>query len=342
MKFISKRTIITAILTLILLVLSPVFFDAIHVEAAKATTSTSTKKKAAKTKTSTYEMNDTERAYYAELCRNVFHDEVTATAIELNFIQKINQIKASADGSYIVDFKAITGDSSNPMLIFDLYVNNPDIMTLHHGFEVDAYTLGVEVFENELEHYGYNDCMVYQDAQNKGLYHGLMRGAPAWLCGDEEAVIYFNQLKIGYTTLPIDIEYRIKPVSEKYLPTTYKYLARTIPFEGIKFTLDSVECGLYGSDASFSFDFLGQPWANGATDFEQVRSIAEATWENLKACSYFLVDGNPVSIDSSVHEWAYSDSVDKQCHVYMSFYGINFPYAKSVSFVCGGKTIKLK
>lgn len=346
MKRNFKKLIITALLSLLLIFGCSQLMGTTHVEAKGKTNTTATKqkkdKKVKSNKPAAYELTAEERAYYSALIRNIYQDEVTATIVDLGFIQKVNQIKASADGNFVVDFKAITGDTDNPMLIFDLYVTDQNIIAMHPQLEANVYTLGVNVFQNELEHYGYCDAICHQDPVNTNIYHGVMRGAPAWLCSDEEAVVYFKQIRVGYSVLPVETEFRVKPVSAKYLPAPSQYVDRTFSYEGITLNLSYVEFSLYGTRVSFNFDFLGQPWANGATDFEQVRSVFEDRWNRLKASSYFLVDGVPVMINQNLHEYAYSDDDTKKCYTHMNFYGINFPYAKEVKLVCGDQIIKIK
>ncbi|MBQ8548356.1 MAG: hypothetical protein IJ427_07620, partial [Lachnospiraceae bacterium] len=63
-----------------------------------------------------------EQKELAEHLRIAHEDEVSARLVEQGYYYEVN--KSSTDGIFQFDFKAVTGDLREPMLVFDVYVND--------------------------------------------------------------------------------------------------------------------------------------------------------------------------------------------------------------------------
>lgn len=132
---------------------------------------------------------------FAELFRKEFQDEVTADIVEEGYWHEINQ--TAQDGDFQTTLVAITGDRLHPMLLLDIYVQDETIVQNNAILGVCAYTLGPEVYENDLDHYGTCDTLAYQDENDPHLYHASLHCASAWVCYGEEFVVDVCEITLG-------------------------------------------------------------------------------------------------------------------------------------------------
>ena len=80
---------------------------------------------------------------FAKHLRIAHDDQVSADMVEQGYYYAVN--KSYTDGRFQIDFKGVTGDMVNPMLVFDVYVNDEELAAEYDEIVLYAYILG----ENE-------------------------------------------------------------------------------------------------------------------------------------------------------------------------------------------------
>ena len=113
--------------------------------------------------------------------------EEPRTEIDMSSMYPIGE--SFTDGIYRAELLGVGGDHSEPLVFIDLYIDDPEIVDCNDTVMLGVYTLGVEQYENELDHYGWSDAVAYRDEQTENLYHAAVSGASVWMCSNEEFVI---------------------------------------------------------------------------------------------------------------------------------------------------------
>ena len=153
------------------------------------------------------------------LFREKYQDSTTADLIDEGYLCEINE--SFRDGIYRANLIGVSGDLENPMLIIDLYIDNPDIAAANETVKIGVYTLGVYQYENELDQYAWSDGTAYRDSEIPNLYHASIRGAPYWMSNGEECVIDITAID------------RNEPNGTSVIDRTHMETRLTIPTEAL-------------------------------------------------------------------------------------------------------------
>lgn len=285
-------------------------------------------------------------------------DKVTPDIIDKGYLYEVG-LTAEED-IFKIDLVAVSGDDQTPVLLFDVYVNDEELVAGNDNLRMLAYTLGVEQYENQLDKYGPNEAYGEKDAEVPNLYHVSMVGAPAWMCSGEPVVVCVSQINFGlenstWNTYNVKMEYRFTPPVSTYHPTTTQYydglgvvLENSTDSENVvKYNLERVEYGPYKAAIYFK---LGTPLVNTEAGFDPYEEIRES-WVGFLTDIKFVVDGVEYGIEvtdeNTGFTWSDGDGDDMfsagdNYGVWANFPSLDYDNATSIQLKCGDDVYTLK
>lgn len=166
------------------------------------------------------------KAELAEHLRTAHKDEVSAEIVEKGYWYEVE--KTCSDGSFAFDFKAVTGDLQNPMLVIDVTVEDDALTAAYDELKLCAYTLGERVYDNELDHYAACEGYGIRDEKTENLYHVTLPGSAAWMSVGEPFVVdiccvEFERKNAESLVYEIDVpEWRLTVSKHKLCPVLKK------------------------------------------------------------------------------------------------------------------------
>ena len=313
----------------------------------------------------------TQKEVIAGFFRNIFHDEVTAKIVDKGYWLEIDQTVDSEDGNYSVKYIAISGDCYNPVILADIRVNDDDIAAKYDTLEVFTYSLGEEVYNNELGNYGTEAAFALQDENDKNLYHLSTRGTPYWF--QEGGIVVLDVSGFAYVTdenrdffeksnalaltdedfatpVPMDgcqstAAIRIQVPEQAIAPTSNQEFERDVCFtDGVyDFYPVHVEYSSYATIVEFVTDYTDDievtPYPNDPGGYIDGQPINDS-FNNIAANTRLVVDGQEFSATTAF--MVYYDEERNVCGDHMEFPGIDFESATSVVLKYGDTSFTLK
>lgn len=192
----------------------------------------------------------------AEHLRIAHKDEISAELAENGYWHEVGE--TYTDGIFTFDFKAVTGDMHNPLLIIDVTVADETLAAAHDKLTLFAYILDEELYDNDLESYGPREGEGIKDESVENLYHVTMPGNPYWMIGGASFVTDICKVNFGTASdtlksYPVEVpEYRLMVPSHKFYPILKKgYDGCVFTFKGKEYYLETIDYGRYGTEVSF-------------------------------------------------------------------------------------------
>lgn len=287
--------------------------------------------------------------HLSTLFRTIFKDETTAEIVEQGYLYEVGQTQT--EDIFQVNLVAVTGDAETPQLVFDVYVNDEELVANNDRIRVLAYTLGVEQYENELEQYGPCEAYGEKDEEIDNLYHVSMTGAPAWMTTGEPVVVDVCQINFDldneiWTTYEVNMEYRFTPPSDIYYPVSDVYYEDIrFSYGGVDYNLHSGMYGPYRSELIFHCDYAAL--AENRTDYTELEGELQANWLEFVETVTLVVDGVEYKVDEIEKGYIWCDfngEVFDKNHGSVCPYFPSIDYEKATSIVlrAGGKSYTLK
>jgi len=283
-----------------------------------------------------------------EVLRKIFKDEISAELVGQGYYYEVNQ--SVTEDIFRIDLLAVTGDAQTPKLVFDVWVNDPNISLNNDRIYLSAYTLGVEQYENELDQYAMCDGSGYQDAENKNLYHVVMDGAPVWISYGEPVVVSVREIRFKHIarSYEVNMEYRFEVPPMDLHPVVSDYFGGVLVSpEEDGFYLNYANYGAYYTECIFVFDYDGQSLEGQYATESGLESLLQMKWRDYADDLHMVVDG--AEYEAIAHEggevWydKYGEAGHKnRCYVILHFPVIDYRSAKKISLKQGTAEYRLK
>lgn len=283
-----------------------------------------------------------------DVLRKMFKDETTAGLVEQGYYYEVNQ--SVSDDMFRVDLLAVTGDSQTPKLVFDIWVNDPNIYQSNDRIFISAYTLGVEQYENELDQYGMCEGSGYKDAEEANLYHVVLDGAPVWISYGEPVVVSVREIRFKHIARPymVNMEYRLEVPPMDLHPVVSDYLGGVLVSEketGIY--LNYANYGAYYTECIFVFDYDGQSLEGQYATQEGLESLLQMKWRSYADFLRFVVDDTEYEASAAEGGLVWYDKdgtagYKNRCYVTLHFPAIDYASAKKISLKQGDTEYRLK
>jgi len=290
--------------------------------------------------------------HLGNILENIMGDEKSTELAEKGYVYEVQ--KTLSDENFIVTLIGFTGDRNVPMVTFDISVNNPELVAKYNKMSIKVYTLGVEQFENELDHYTYIEAEGVKDDEVENLYHFSVAGAPVWLSYGEEAVIQICEITLKGNGKPwdiydVDFEYRLTVPEDSFHPVPYfSFGDRGFTYDEVTYTLNAVQYGYYYTQVSLYSDTITQN--PPTTDMERNTASArmDNNWLSIAPKATLIVDGVEYSIlEEEGHSYVWMDtegeaSIPYRCYMHLFFPDIKYGYVESIILEIGGESITIK
>ena len=197
----------------------------------------------------------------AGLFRETLHDEVTASIVDEGHIY--TPMMTASDGIFRADLIAVTGDGAAPKLLFDFYIDDPEVAAANDEVRLLVYTLGEEQYRNELDKYGPNEAYGKRDPEINNLYHVSVTGTPFWMTTGEPFIAAIRQVGLDiegdyWTEHEVNMEYLVTAPETAFRETVTKYYGgEYLDNDGVRYNLTMADFGSYGTDLLFWFQYPG-------------------------------------------------------------------------------------
>lgn len=282
----------------------------------------------------------------AEVFSNLFHDNTSADLVEKGYLYEINQSVTTEDGKYTVDLIAATGDESTPYLLIDVTLHDEALAKANDEITIYAYTLGVEQYENELEHYAYFDAKAYKDEKVDNLYHAELLGAPAWLTSGEEVVVDVCRIDTSVDTVPpyewamheLHAEFRFTPPKGTYHEVITEY------YEDQNIVLTNGEY-----EYKFEWISFGPYYAELVFDMEcddpnrnELEELHNEKWSEFIHQVTLIADGVEYTVTEEDGYVFFDDPERSFARMWPQFPAVDIHNVTSLSLKYNGEEFKLK
>ena len=290
--------------------------------------------------------------HLGNILKNIVGDQKSTELAEKGYVYEVQETKS--DENFNVTLVGFTGDRNVPIVAFDISVNDPELVAKYNKMSIKVYTLGVEQFENELNHYMYTEAEGVKDDEIENLYHFSVEGAPVWLTYGEEAVIQICEITLKGNGNPWDIydvnfEYRLTVPKDSFHPVPYiSFGDRGFTYDDIDYTLNATQYGYYYTQVSFYSDTIAQN--PPTTDMERTTALAhmDTNWLSIAPDATLIVDGVEYSIlKDEGHSTVWMDSEGDaskpyRCYMHLYFPDIDYGSAKDITLEIGGEEVIIK
>lgn len=290
--------------------------------------------------------------HLGNILKNIVGDQKSTELAEKGYVYEVQ--KTLSDENFNVTLVGFTGDRNVPMVTFDISVNDPALVAKYNKMSIKVYTLGVEQFENELDHYMYNEAEGVKDDEIENLYHFSVEGAPVWLTYGEEAVIQICEITLKGNGNPWDIydvnfEYRLTVPKDSFHPVPYiQFEDRGFAYEDVEYTLNAVQFGYYYTQVSLCSDTVAQN--PPTTDMERTTASAhmDVNWLSIAPKATLIVDGTEYAIlEEEGYSYVWMDTESEasrpyRCYMHLYFPDIDYGSAKDITLKIGGEEVIIK
>lgn len=291
-----------------------------------------------------------EQKELAEHLRTAHKDEISAQLVEQGYYYEVN--KSNTDGIFQIDFKAVTGDMTNPMLVFDVYVNDAELAAEYDELKLYAYTLGDEVYDNERDYYGSCEGYGIQDEEVDNLYHVTMHGASGWMTIGKSFVVDVCQVDFVKTSgnslsYPVNVpETRLTVSQTKFHPVLeLGYVGFSFTYGEREYVLYGVEYGQYRTELRFYCYEDKDAVPMDPVDFDRLDDSFRLPWTDFLSNVTLEVDGKMYDInDNGFITFSENGSTEEKYRGRGFAYtpGVNFPWAKEAKIWVGTTGYDLK
>lgn len=287
-------------------------------------------------------------------------DSVTPKLIEDGYYYEIGQ--TAEEEMFKVELVGLSGDEDNPILMFDIYVNDEEIAEKYDILCMEVCALGVEQYENQKDVYGSRIVYAEKSETVSNCYHGAVRCAPAWVGNGKTTVVGIESIRAeisGFKTddenrgesFELDMEFRFTAPEYCLKSTKYVYYANddyifTDEIEDedrvVKYKLEDVDFGSYSS--MIDVNFVEQ--VTNDKGFVDVFAL-HSEWEVFVADIVIVVDG--VEYNYTDCGFTYGDvnedglcTLEDNYGMWAEFPGISYYGVQSIEIKCGEEVYTLK
>lgn len=289
--------------------------------------------------------------YWGDFTKNTKGDEKTSEIVEKGYTYEVQESLINERFSAVL--LGFTGDKNEPKVLFDIFINDPSISTDAKTVGIKVYTLGVEQFENELDHYGYNIAYGVQDEENEDLYHFSFTGTPVWLGGGSEAVVQIFEIFLtdnegAVQTYDVNFEYRVTIPLDSFHPVHSINPIVDFTYEDITYSLNGIEFGYYETWVALFSDTIVQNPPNDSEELNSASLNMRRNWKAVVSSATMIVDGTEYQL---LEESGYSNvwfdtqaeaGTQYRCYMHLFFPDIDYSGANEIILILGGNEIKLK
>ncbi len=290
--------------------------------------------------------------HLGNIFKNIVGDQKSTELAEKGYVYEVQ--KTLSDENFNVTLVGFTGDRNVPMVTFDISVNNPELVAEYNKMSIKVYTLGVEQFENELDHYAYIEAEGVKDDEVENLYHFSVAGAPAWLSYGEEAVIQICEITLKGNGKPwdiydVDFEYRVTIPADSFHPVPFfSFGDRGFTYEDVEYTLNAVQYGYYYTQVSLYSDTVAQNPPTTSMERSAASAHMDVNWLSIAPKATLIVDGTEYAIlEEEGHSYVWMDSEGDaskpyRCYMHLFFPDIDYGSAKDITLEIGGEEVIIK
>ncbi len=290
--------------------------------------------------------------HLGNILKNIMGDEKSTELAEKGYVYEVQE--TLSDENFNVTLVGFTGDRNVPMVTFDISVNDPELVAEYNKMSIKVYTLGVEQFENELDHYTYFEAEGVKDDEVENLYHFSVTGAPVWLSYGEEAVIQICEITLKGNGKPwdiydVDFEYRVTIPADSFHPVPFfSFEDRGFTYNDIKYTLNAVQYGYYYTQVSLYSDTIAQNPPTTSTEQSVASDRMDNNWLSIAPKAILIVDGTEYAIlEEEGYSYVWMDSEGDaskpyRCYMHLFFPDIDYGSAKDIILEIGGESVTLK
>lgn len=234
----------------------------------------------------------------AEQVRTLYKDEMSASLIEQGYYQMVNE--SFTDAIFRFDFKAVTGDKDNRMMLFDVYVDDAVLAASYDKICLRVGCVREENYDPESST-GWN-CTGYgyRNEEVGNLYHVVLRG---FIFGYAPTMV--DVYGVGFDTdtnqdngirwYSVNPEGRlVETADEVYCPIPYiQYDAGSMVFTyaGKQYELQEIVFGKYNTEFAFYTDIDASGVPTGSTELWNYREEIQKDWLDFSATLRIVADG---------------------------------------------------
>lgn len=291
-----------------------------------------------------------EQKELAEHLRNAHGDEVSAQLVEKGYYYEVNQ--SNTDGIFQIDFKAVTGDMRDPMLVFDVYVNDAELAAEYEEIRLYAYILGEEAYAENRESYAMWDGIGRKDELQDNLFHVTIPGLSAWMTMGDSFVVEVCQVDFLKTSgTPVTYQINV-PETRLTIPQTKFHPVQKLGYVGFSFTyggreyvFNTAEYGQYKTELIFTC-FADKNTIYTDPDYtEQFDDGFQLIWKDFLSKVELEVDGKSYYVnDNGYMTFSENGGTEEQYRgrgvAYTS--GVNYAWAKEAKIWVGTVGYDLK
>lgn len=289
--------------------------------------------------------------YLGKFIKNIMGDEKTMEIVEKGYTYEVQE--SLSDDRFSTTLLGFTGDRNEPKVLIDLFINDPTISVNEKTVGIKVYTLGVEQFENELDHYGYWEAYGVKDEEIKNLYHFSFTGAAVWLTRGEEAVIQICEVFVkdawGIQSYEADFEYRVTIPKDSFHPVPYvPYSGESFTYDDVEYTLNAAQYGYYYTQVSFYSDTIVENPPTADRTVSTISTEMDRNWNQLAKTAKLVVDGIEYQLlEDEGYSMVWFDTNGEtgtpyRCYMHLFFPDIDYGNAKDIILKIGGSDIVLK
>lgn len=302
--------------------------------------------------------------------RNIFTNKTTAEIIEQGYVYAIDDFDDC--GNFALKLVAISGDKQSPQIIMDVYMKDEALAAANDRIFLTAQVLGVEVYENDREHYAILGAYGTKDEEVTNLYHVTFEGAPAWLMPDSEAVIAVQDIftdidpketgDISYWSDPLpdwgEPPFTVHEINHEFKVTvpegtfasvpSRKYHSVVLEGRNYDYVLDCVDYGHYTSYFVFYFNY---PEGVAPANNDEKIAIEDSLyldWLRVGTNITITVDGTEYKFaqDGGLGSinWNYNGTTNnlKRAYIYAELPAIDYYGAESITLKFNDQVFDLK
>lgn len=278
-------------------------------------------------------------------------DKVSEKLVDEGYLLNINETKSAM--GYDVTLQGITGDITNPQLLFKIKVNDETftkanksfVATVYTGLSEDAYANRYDVNES-VGSYMYTTATAVQDSNDTSIYYLSMPGNVYWMTSGNDVVVEFRSIRENCTGDTWDNETMLNLVYRFTMPSDgsalktvaiYNYeFGETKAFvsdSGIKFYLQEADFGAYDTTIVFQYDLQDTKLDYITSDFWGNYDAVQNEINKVGGEITLVVDGTEYKMTSV--GGCYCDEKGEfgpkfRTHWTTSFASINFDAAKEI------------
>lgn len=283
--------------------------------------------------------------HLGDLFRNVFKDAKTAEIIEDGYYYEMNEVQEY--GIFQTSIVGVTGDTASPKIVLDITVSDKELVKKCNKIYVEAYCLGTEIYENELEHYGTVEAYGERDTEIPNLYHVSLPGG--WIATGQEVVLDIIKIRLGsqqtkWETFDVSMKYQLFAPQDSFYPTQQVYMEfKEFEFEGREYYLIWGLVGYYDTELIFRFGYDELKAVEKGVPYDAPPEDVRHWYDFIKNV-VLVVDGVEYTVkpDDMGYPWYECDDDGQYYHAHPYFTGIEYDKVSRIEVKCGETCYRLK